>query len=108
MPVYTYYRKKKWFSSIGAGNPGDYVQATYRGADAAGKPDPLLGPNGGVPGQTYLVGLLTDKSTAVAAPCPDFCNGGEAFRTSKVDRAIMETFRRTNDQMIKEFNKVSK
>ena len=47
MPVYKYIRKKKWFSYIGPGNPGDFVQAIYRGTDEDDVEDPLLGPNGG-------------------------------------------------------------
>ncbi|MBK8831037.1 MAG: hypothetical protein IPN60_09290 [Saprospiraceae bacterium] len=104
MPVYKYIRKKKWFSYIGPGNPGDFVQAIYRGTDEDDVEDPLLGPNGGVPGNTYIVGLLY-KASAVVAPCPDFCNGGEAIRISKADRDIMNAFQKTSELMEKQFNK---
>lgn len=104
MPVYTYYRKTKWFYNIGTGNPGDFVQATYRGSDEAGVPDPLLGPKGGVPGKTYIVGLL-NKVSAIVAPCPDFCNGGEAIILSKPDKALVNAFQKTSELMEKQFSK---
>ncbi|MGB4847229.1 MAG: hypothetical protein WBP41_04885 [Saprospiraceae bacterium] len=105
MTEYKYYRKKKWFSYIGPGEPGDFVEAVYRGADENGTADPKLGPNGGRPGKTYIVGLLTDKSTAVVAPCPDFCNGGEAPRTNLRDRLLLKAFHSTSVIMKAHFKK---
>ncbi len=104
MPVYKYIRKKKWFSYIGPGNPGDFVQAIYRGSDEDDFIDPLLGPNGGVPGKTYIVGLLY-KASAVIAPCPDFCNGGEAMLFSEKDKVLINVFQKTSELMEKQFSK---
>ena len=76
----------------------------YRGTDEDDVEAQLLGPNGGVPGNTYRVGLLY-KASAVVAPCPDFCNGGEAIRISKADRDIMNAFQKTSELMEKQFIK---
>ncbi|MFI5405625.1 MAG: hypothetical protein ACHQ1D_03840 [Nitrososphaerales archaeon] len=88
MPDYYVLRKTKWFYNIGAGQPGDSVLATYRGSDSLGNPDPKAGPpDGGIPGKRYTVILMS--GTKLYAPCPDFCNGGEAPKLNDVDRAIM-------------------
>ncbi len=91
MTTYTFIRKAKWFRNIGPGTPGDYVQAYYAGTDVHNPlvKDPKAGaPDGGIPGTTYTVRLLTG-SGKLLAPCPDFCNGGEASKLNDEDIRII-------------------
>ncbi len=89
MAVYKFVRKAKWFRNIGTGNPGDFVSAYYAGEDADGNEDPKKGaPDGGIPGRTYQVKLLTGTNKFLA-PCPDFCNGGETAKLNDEDIEII-------------------
>ncbi len=82
-------RKAIWFTFLSTGQPGDYVEAIYNRVDSNGTSDPLIGPKGGKPGHTYTVILLTGSK--LLAPCPDFCNGGEAARLNDIDRALIRS-----------------
>lgn len=98
MATYRFIRKAKWFRNIGAGTPGDYVQAYYAGTDVNNPTvtDPKAGaPDGGIPGNTYTVILLSGYNK-VLAPCPDFCNGGEASKLSDEDIDIIIASRKSD------------
>ena len=78
-------RLRKWFKDIGSGMPGDKVNATFRGVDNSGNPDPI---GDGVIGKVYEVILLSGSK--LFAPCPPFCTG-EAPDSNDIDDAVKRT-----------------
>lgn len=97
MPTYRKIRATKWFTNIGTGNAGDFVEATYRGHDGMGNDDPY---GEGIPGKVYNVILLSKKS-AVLAPCPEFCEHGEQTSLTEDDWEIVRSYRKLGKRLSK-------
>jgi len=99
MPTHVTYEKirlKKWFRNCGTGAAGQLVTALYVGIDEAGNVDRF---GEGQIGATYIVVLL-NKSNAILAPCPDFCENGESPTISEADKKIIKAY----DKLAKELS----
>lgn len=95
MPHYKRIRSTKWFTNIGTGIAGDFVEATYRGNDGMGNDDPF---GEGIIGKVYTVVLLTKKS-AILAPCPEFCEHGEQTSLTEDDWEIVRSYRKLKNRL---------